>query len=153
MKFTNQVAKIKSHQDKLVVIEKDIKTGCKRLEKDIKKLVATRLKENFPNTKFIDELDWLVGVDGGCMTNRWTPEVYFYSVSGFQLSKKGFWFEDTIEKFEKVKPPINTREFLAFLKDLSVELGVKCRMIRHEPYWATERAAARLDSQFGDDDL
>ncbi len=151
MRFSNQINWIKDNQSKMVAVQKEIRASCKKLERDIRRIVAQRLKEAFPTVTFIDG-DWLVGVDGGSMTDKWTPEVYFYSINGNLLSKEGFWFEETFEKFQKIEPPVNTKEFLVFLKEMSKELGVRCRFYRHEPHMA-DKVAVAIDSEYGGDDL
>jgi len=78
------------------------------------------------------------------MTDKWKPEVFFYSVAGIHLSKKG-WYKDTPTGVESVKPPIPTQEFLVFLKELSKELGVNCRMVRQEPYSSIVENPAAYD--------
>ncbi len=136
MNFKTQVEKIKSTQEELIKNKKIIEKECKQLEKSLEKFILNKLKKSFPDVEW-KENDWLVGVFTGCMTDRWEPGVWFYSVGGKEVNKKNIWYDDiadySIEDYPnlvKVKAPIPTKKFLDFLKQLSEEIGIKCKLSR-----------------------
>ncbi len=120
--FADQVTKIKLLQAQIPLIEKSVRN----LRNNVEKHVEQRLNEKFPGIKF----EFYALVDVGYLTTDWKPEVYFNQVNDCELSGKGVWHN---WYDQRVKPPVPTKKFLEFLKELSQELGMKCKMGRREP--------------------
>jgi hypothetical protein len=119
--FAKKITQIKKLQEKIPEIEKRVKYLTQQVEKHVNK----RLKERYPGIHF----NWCGDMAGGCMTNKWTPEVFFFSVNDCEWDGKD-WYKfvfvggDSFDTWEKVESPISTREFKKFLKELSSELGM-----------------------------
>jgi len=151
MNVTKQVKMIQSFQTRYTRLQKDIQDRIKKITKPVEQYIKRRLKEEFEDANFY----FLSSFQCGCLTDKWSPQVFIYRVNDLSYSPDGYWYEDTsegylIDGFRKHSPPVPTRRFLAFLKKLSDEIGVKITLVRQRPYALYEREQQQRPSMSSD---
>lgn len=126
MNFSKNIEKIKAEQEKLVDSQKSIKKEIATIKKPLKKYVQQRWDETFPGT----QVHFLASLEGGCFTNEWNAEVYFYTINNIEHCQ-GNWYQysNDWQSAEKVLPPISTKKLIEFLSELSKEIGLKCELV------------------------
>jgi len=120
------IKEIKLNQKEYVEIQNEIKTKVDKCSKELVDEFLKRWEQNFPGTK----PKILSGLEGGCLTDDWDPELYFYNVDNKIPTDKGFWVENDYrreyiyETSEKADPPVDLDKMLQFLKDFEEEVGI-----------------------------
>lgn len=133
MNISKQIIEIRKWQNLLVNAQNQIKTGVKKLDKNVEKYVREKLKEEFPKTEF----DFLTSFHCASQTDQWRPQVFLYRVNDLTYSGS-FWYKEFSAE-NRQSPPVPTRKLLAFLKTLGQELGVKVALVRKKPIWDVEK--------------
>lgn len=136
MNVSKKVDTIKRLQGRYVALQKGIQERIAKITKPVEQHIRERLVEEFPDV----DCYFLSGFRCGCLSDKWQPQVFVYRVNELSYAPEGYWYKEreNSEYFElpgKEQPPVPTRRFLAFLKTLSDEMGIKITMVRQKPYW------------------
>lgn len=115
-----QIGRIKALQEDLVHLQGKIRGQIGELGKYLDEVFTLNWDQTFPGTK----PEFITGVDGGSMTNRWEPEVYLYAIDDIRPAENGKWYEGSIER----PPPVmlsRLQEFtLAFLRITQIPVKI-----------------------------
>lgn len=125
MSQKNLINRIRKYQDRLVVVQNVI-------HKDIAILEAQLLKafDDLWAKRFRGITNYrLAGVQGGCMTNEWVPEVYLYSIADLHVTPTGQWFNNRNQVRE---PPVPLKDLAQFRKDFKALTGVTMKIAERE---------------------
>ena len=129
--FSEDIQKIKNQQKLYLSLQKAIKKGVDKLDKELEKYINKRWKEQF-GPKVVH---FLPATQCGCLAHHWTCKVYFYSVGNYEYCDGAFYDfipddEGSFMAFqvEKVKAPIPMPKLRRFLKQMEEETGCKCEM-------------------------
>lgn len=133
MEIKKQIKDIVDIQEKYEETKKDILSKCKKLEKTLSKEILQRLRDAFPGVSFKPE-DLLICTESGCLTNRWSAEVYLESIDSYLFSDDGFWYEQDFGSFTKVDAPAAMTKLRKCLKSISEDFGIKFKLLRNKPY-------------------
>lgn len=129
MNYAKEIRTIKLLQDRFVKIQQNVQLRIKKIQSDLTAVIQAEWDKVFPGIN----AHFLSGLEGGCMTNKWEPKVYFYSVEGLEHHKGQFYdiYGDDIPRgtIIKKKPPIPIKKLRAFLKRMSEKTGVNCRLV------------------------
>ena len=124
--FKKDIKSVKDEQVILVKCQKTIKDLIKNLSNQVTTYIQNEWDETFPGVK----VHFLSGFEGGCMTDNWIANVYFYSIENKDFYRGGFYTLGRPFDFEviKVEPPIPIIKLRSFIKRMNKETGVKCQM-------------------------
>lgn len=130
-KFTKDIKEIKKTQKTYMAMQRSILARVKRLEKAAEKYISKRWKETFGV-----EVDFVVCVDYGCLSDQWNATAYFDGLDNLDHYKGAFYrvdMSDDLTEYDgykctvtKVKSPVSIKNFRKFLNDMEKETGIHC---------------------------
>ena len=131
--FRKEAQKIRRIQSKYIILQKEILSNIKNLDKELEKYILRRWKETFGNIKI--EVGNLL--ECGCLSKNWETSVYIDLIDDMDFRGKHFYrftWDETLDKpkYQKVSNPVPMKNLRQFLRQITEETGFYCYLSRRK---------------------